>query len=157
MGWGEAGQDGADCPIAEGAGHNGRFLTLGKQLTVPCPVGPPCCSRPLGESATEPCSRIPLDTAPDRSYTSPSFRKHLPSTWWYQGLCTGLGRGRGTHILVKHLYILPDVSLDLPSVHRPHRREGVGSTKVVPTHSPYLGTESANYQRRGEELGGAQD
>lgn len=50
---------------------------------------------------------------------------------------------------MKHLYILPDVSLGLPSVHRLHWREGAGDMKVVPTHSPYLGTELGNYQRRG--------
>lgn len=42
---------------------------------------------------------------------------------------------------MKHLYILldPALSLDLPSVHHPHWREGVGDMKALPTQSPWDG------------------
>lgn len=95
----------------------------------------PMDSRALGKSATEECSRTSQEAAQDRSSTSPASRKHAPSPCWYQLLCAGLE----THILTKPLHILldPDVSLDLPSVHHPHWREGVGDMKALSSPSPW--------------------
>lgn len=135
MGWGESGQDGAGCPIAEGVGHNGRSLTLDKQPTALCPVKTPMRLKTPGRE----CHRTVLSDLSGYG-AGPLFHQPLlPQTLTQHSLVPGPVRRAG-NIFALH---------PRAGNNRLHWREGAGGMKVVPTHSPCLGTELGNYQRRG--------
>lgn len=115
MGWGESGQDGAGCPIAEGVGHNGRSLTLDKQPTAPCPVKTPMRLKTPGRE----CHRTVLSDLSGYG-AGPLFHQPLlPQTLTQHSLVPGPVRRAGdTHPHEASLYparCLPRPSLSPPS------------------------------------------